>query len=82
MISLTDYGPLGKQKTVCEIKGHKSPLCTIEIGVPQGYLLGLRLFGMYVNDLTGVSKIREITYIQIMQQDLLSARQLKELLSV
>ena len=55
---IMDY--LTNRKQYVEIKGHKSSLHKIEIGVPQGSLLGPRSFGVYVNDLTGVSKIGEI----------------------
>ena len=44
-------------KQYVEINGQKSELLIIEISVPQGSLLGPRLFAIYVNDLPDSSPI-------------------------
>lgn len=37
-----------------EIEGQRSNVAKVRFGVPQGSLLGLRLFSIYVNDLPEV----------------------------
>ena len=58
--NLHNWINLTGRKQYVEINGQKSELLIIEIGVPQGSLLGPRLFAIYVNDLPDSSQIGHI----------------------
>ena len=51
---------LKDRRQYVEINGSKSKLKIVEVGVPQGSLLGPRLFAIYVNDLLAAAKIGDI----------------------
>eukprot|EP00794_Sanderia_malayensis_P000634 gene634-1302_t len=55
---LQDY--LANRNQFVNVKGKHSDITIIEIGVPQGSLLGPRLFAIYVNDFPSCTKIGEI----------------------
>ena len=41
---------LSERSQFVEVNGKRSKLLIVEYGVPQGSLLGLRLYSIYVND--------------------------------
>ena len=52
---------LSHRKKYIRIKGAKSNLQSILCGVPQGSILGPKLFNLYLNDICNVSSILELT---------------------
>ena len=51
---------LADRQQYVDIEGAVSNLCPVDYGVPQGSLVGPRLFSIYVNDMPEASKIGEI----------------------
>jgi exonuclease III len=49
---LVDY--LNEREQYVEIDGVKSPLLTVKCGIPQGSILGPKMFLIYINDIFGI----------------------------
>ena len=54
------YSYLVNRQQYVELNGVKSELKTVAYGVPQGLLLGPRLFSVYVNDLPDITSTGEV----------------------